>query len=473
MVVVTIDIYEDITPGLESRVRDALPVDGPVTVRINSYGGAVDVGNTIRNLLTDHQGHVTCVVDGVAASAASVIAVAGSDELVMREGSELMIHRASLGAGGNATALRGQADRLEKIDQQLAQVYATKAGGTPDHWMQVMEEEPWYSAEEAVAVGLADRIEGRAVQALSVERIAAQYNYRGRREPPTIQRKDNHMSLKALADELGWSAADLKSAFNQIKNETVETTVKVDVSYPQDTRIVPTETITIHPVIGQPVPAEGGEGEVAPVENALEGEVEEQSPVAAEVIEGITFELAGDVDGFTASVDDKSGALKVTASSGVEVGDTAEFSVLVSGTSVPVKVTVRSLSEEVEDPTPGDLGAEPAAVPVENVVTVDKHTYDELVEGNRAYNQILAKQAQEARHARVDKWVTEGRIAASARDEAIKVIDRDEKLAEDIYGSRAVNTIPRREIGNVGSGEPLSTTEALIAKANANRKNRK
>lgn len=281
------------------------------------------------------------------------------------------------------------------------------------------------------------------------------------------------MSLKALADELGWSAADLKSAFNRIKNETVETTVKVDVSYPQDTRIVPTETITIHPVIGQPAPAEGGEGEGAPVENSLEGEVQEPSPVAAEVIEGISFELAGEVDGFTASVDEKSGALKVTASSGVEVGDAAEFSVLVSGTAVPVKVTVRSLSEEVEEPAPGEPGVEPVVAPVENVVTVDKHTYNELVEGNRAYNKILAERARNERHARVDAWVTEGRIAASARDEAIKVIDRDEKLAEEIYGSRAVNTIPRREIGNVGSGESKSNVESLIAKANANRKNRK
>lgn len=466
-----IDIYEDITPGLETRVRDALPTDGPVTVRINSYGGAVDVGYTIRNLLSDHPGHVTCVVDGVAASAASVIAIGGADELVMREGSELMIHRASWGVGGNATTHRAMAERLEKMDIQLATVYATKAGGTPEKWLQLMEEETWFSADDAVAAGLADRIEGRAVQALSVDRIAAKYNYRGRPSPPTHNEETEHdMSLKALAAELGWSEAAMKAAFDRIKNETVETTVKVDVSYPQDTRIVPTETIAIHPVVGQPSPGESTDGEQAPVENAGEGH--EPNPVAAEVIEGITFELAGEVEGFTASVDEKSGVLKVTASSGVNVGDEAEFSVLVSGTAVPVKVTVRSLSEETEETGAGEP-TEGTPTPLENVVTVDKHTYHELVEGNRAYNKILAKQAQTARHARVDAWVTEGRIAASARDEAIKVIDRDEKLAEEIYGSRAVNTIPRREIGNVGSGESKSNVESLIAKANANRKNRK
>lgn len=466
-----IDIYEDITPGLETRVRDALPAGGPVTVRINSYGGAVDVGYTIRNLLSDHPGHVTCVVDGVAASAASVIAIGGADELVMRGGSELMIHQASWGIGGNATALRSQAERLEKMDLQLAQVYAAKAGGTQEKWLALMEKETWFSAEDAVASGLADRIEGRAVQALSVDRIAAQYNYRGRRESPTQKREKEHdMSLKALAAELGWTEADVKSAFTRIKNETVETTVKVDVSYPQDTRIVPTETVTIHPVVGQPTPAEGSEGEPVSAENS--GEVVEQAPVAAEVIEGITFELSGEAEGFTASIDEKSGVLKVTASSGVNVGDEAEFSVLVSGTAVPVKVTVRSLSEETEETGAGEP-TEGTPTPLENIVTVDKHTYNELVEGNRAYNKILAKQAQTARHARVNAWVTEGRIAASARDEAIKVIDRDEKLAEEIYGSRAANTIPRREIGNVGSGEPKSNVESLIAKANANRKNRK
>lgn len=463
---VTIDIYEDITPGLEARVRDALPDDGPVTVRINSYGGAVDVGYTVRNILADYPGHVTCVVDGVAASAASVIAVAGSDELVMREGAELMIHQASLGVAGNSKFHRSMADRLDKIDAQLAEIYAAKAGGTPEQWLDLMEEETWFSAEDAVSAGLADRVEGRAVQALSIERIAAQYNYRGRRpSPPTPKRaKERHMSLKALADELGWNEADLKSAFTRIKNETVETTVKVDVSYPQDTRIVPTETVTIHPVVGQPAPAEGGEGEPGQVENA--GEVVEQAPVAAEVIEGITFELSGEVEGFTASVDEKSGALKVTASSGVEVGTEAQFAVLVSGTEVPVKVTVRSLSEETEETEPsGPSEGEPAQA--ENIVRVDRHTYNELVEGNRAYNKVLAERAREERHARVDAWVREGRISASARDEAIKVIDRDEKLAEEIYGSRAANTVPRREIGHVGSGEPQSKVEALLAKANS------
>lgn len=462
----TIDIYEDITPGLEARVRDELPNDGPVTVRINSYGGAVDVGYTVRNILADHSGHVTCVVDGVAASAASVIAVAGSDELVMREGAELMIHQASLGVGGNSSALRSMAERLEKMDVQLAQVYAAKAGGTPEEWLALMEKETWFSAEDAVNAGLADRIEGRAVQALSVDRIAAQYNYRGRRPSPPAQNldKERHMSLKALADELGWNEADLKSAFTRIKNETVETSVKVDVSYPQDTRIVPTETVTIHPVIGQPTPAEPVEGETAPAENS--GEAREQAPVAAEVIEGITFELSGEVEGFTATIDEKSGALKVTASSGVEVGAESEFSVMVSGTAVPVKVTVRSLSEE-QDETAGEESSEVAPAQPENVVTVDRHTYNELVEGNRAYNKVLAQKAREERHARVDAWVTEGRISASARDEAIKVIDRDEKLAEEIYGSRAANTVPRREIGNVGSGEPQSKVEAMLAKANS------
>lgn len=462
---VTIDIYEDIAPGLEMRVRDSLPDDGPVTVRINSYGGAVDVGYTVRNLLADYSGHVTCVVDGVAASAASVIAVGGSDELVMREGAELMIHQVSLSVGGNASVLRSMGDRLESMDAQLAQVYASKAGGTPEEWLVLMEEETWFNAEAAVKVGLADRVEGRAIQALSVERIAAQYNYKGRRSSSPTQNleKERHMSLKALADELGWNEADLKSAFSRIKNETVETTVKVDVSYPQDTRIVPTETVTIHPRIGQPSPAEPGEGEPASAENAVDGEIREHSPVAAEVIEGIVFELSGEAEGFTASIDEKSGALKVTASSGVEVGAEAEFSVMVSGTAVPVKVTVRSLSEETEEITDP---AEVAPVSAENVVTVDKHTYNELVEGNRAYNKVLAKQARTDRHARVDAWVTEGRISASARGEAIKVIDRDEKLAEEIYGARAANTVPRREIGNVGSGDPQSKVEAMLAKAN-------
>lgn len=469
---VTLEIYEDILPGLEARVRNALPADSePVTVRINSYGGAIDVGYTVRNILSDYAGSVTCVVDGVAASAASVIAVGGSDELVMRAGSELMIHQASMGAGGNAGTLRAQADRLDKMDWQLAEVYAAKAGGSPESWFDLMEKETWFSADEAVAVGLADRIDGHAVQAVSIDRIAAKYNYRGRQSPPLLMNeKEATMGLKDFANELGMSESEVKAVFNRIKNETVETTVKVDVSYPQDTRIVPTETVTIYPVIGQPAASSDGEA-VDPAQVTNADPAAEPAPVAAEVIDGIVFELTGEAEGFTATVDEKSGALKITASSGVEVGSEAELTISVSGTAVPVKVAVRSLSE---DPAtdPADSAA-PVAAPVENVVTVDKHTYNELVEGNRAYAKVLEQRAREDRHARVDEWVNEGRIAASARSEAIKVIDRDEKLAEEIYGSRAVNTVPRREIGHVGFGEPLSKSAEAIAKANANRKNRK
>lgn len=457
----TIDIYEDITPGLEVRVRDSLPDEGPVTVRINSYGGAVDVGHTIRHLLADYPGHVTCVVDGVAASAASIIAIAGSDELVMREGSELMIHQASLGMDGNSSSLRSMAERLEKMDAELANVYAAKAGGDAEHWLGLMAAETWFSAADAVDAGLADRVDGRVAQAVSVDRIAAKYNYSGRRLPPD-ERKENGMSVKALAAELGVSESEFKATFARIMNETVETTVKVDVSYPQDTRIAPTETVTVYPVVGQPASEASSENPDA-AENAVDVE---PIPVAAEVIEGITFELGAEVEGFTTSIDAQSGALKITASTGVEVGAEAEFVVSVSGTDVPVKVTVRSLSEEQET-TEEITGSEV------DVVAVDKHTYNALVEGNRAYNKILEKQAVEQRHARVDQWINQGRIAASARDEAIKVIDRDENLAAEIYGSRPVNTIPRREMGNVGSGEPKSKVEALIAKANENRKNRK
>lgn len=161
----------------------------------------------------------------------------------------------------------------------------------------------------------------------------------------------------------------------------------------------------------------------------------------------------------------------MTASSGVEVGAEAQLTVNVSGTDVPVKVTVRSLSEEQDDSASEGDAVEPAVI--ENAVTVDMHTYNELVGNSRAYAKIKAEQDQAERHARVDKWISEGRISASARDEAIKVIDANEKLAVDIYGSRAVNTVPRYELGNVGSGESMSKIESLIAKGKHNLKNRK
>lgn len=129
-----------------------------ITVRINSVGGSCFEGLAILNLLRAHPARVTAVVDGIAASAASFIAT-GVDETVMSPGTTMMIHDPWSSVWGcNAEEMRKAAGVLDKIASSMADLYAEAAGGTADAWRAVMVEETWYTAEEAVAAGLAQRV---------------------------------------------------------------------------------------------------------------------------------------------------------------------------------------------------------------------------------------------------------------------------------------------------------------------------
>lgn len=149
-----------------------------IQLRINSPGGDVFEAIAIKNLLASHPAKVVAIVDGLAASAASFIAVA-ADEVVMGENTELMIHDAHALARGNAEAFRLWADDLDRVSDNIASIYAKRTGGTTADWRAVMIAEKWYPAEEAVSVGLADRVgtpdEGDTSNALdSRRRFAAE-----------------------------------------------------------------------------------------------------------------------------------------------------------------------------------------------------------------------------------------------------------------------------------------------------------
>lgn len=128
-----------------------------LTVRINSPGGEVFEAVAIMNLLRDHSARITARVDGLAASAASFLA-ASADETIMGGNTEMMIHDAWGLAIGNAVDMRQYADMLDKTSNDIAAVYAAKAGGTAADWREYMANDSWFSAEEAVELGLADSV---------------------------------------------------------------------------------------------------------------------------------------------------------------------------------------------------------------------------------------------------------------------------------------------------------------------------
>ena len=141
-----------------SAALDSLPDDvTEIRVRINSPGGEAWEGMAILNMLRAHRARAVAVVDGIAASAASVIA-AGLDETTMSPGTQLMIHDASAFAIGDAATMERAQNMLNSVSDSIASVYAEAAGGSAEDWREAMVAETWYTAAEAVAAGLADRV---------------------------------------------------------------------------------------------------------------------------------------------------------------------------------------------------------------------------------------------------------------------------------------------------------------------------
>ncbi len=162
---------------------------GRITLRLNSPGGDVFDGVAIMNVLRSHPAAITTQVDGLAASIASVIALAG-DRIVMQPGSTMMIHDASGMCYGQAPDMRELADMLDRHSDNIASLYAERAGGTVAEWRERMRGESWFSAEEAVAVGLADEVGQRRndddpdpVVTNSWD-LAARFRYPGRSAAP-------------------------------------------------------------------------------------------------------------------------------------------------------------------------------------------------------------------------------------------------------------------------------------------------
>ncbi len=141
-------------------VQELDSITSPVIeLHVNSPGGDAFEGIAIMNALRQHPARVEAFVDGMAASAASYIVVGGADEVVMSLGAELMVHNPKMGTYGDAAFHRSSADQLDKLAGDMAGIYARKAGGTRKEWLAAMASETWYTAEEAVAAGLADRID--------------------------------------------------------------------------------------------------------------------------------------------------------------------------------------------------------------------------------------------------------------------------------------------------------------------------
>lgn len=147
------DVFDGITA---KEVASAIEtMSGPLLVQINSPGGIADDGVAIYNLLREYSGYVTTRVLGIAASAASVVAMAG-DKIEMAKGARMMIHNAWGMAIGDHRDMVAYSNRLKLLSSNVAEIYAERSGKTAADMQAAMDAETWYRAEDAIAMGLAD-----------------------------------------------------------------------------------------------------------------------------------------------------------------------------------------------------------------------------------------------------------------------------------------------------------------------------
>lgn len=130
----------------------------PLIININSYGGDAMLGIAIANIIRSSENGTVANIWGIAASAASVIAVA-CDRVVMQPSATLMIHDAwTWDAGGTIPELDSTREQLNQLSDQIADLYVSKAGGTREQWRELMGAETFYTGQAAVEAGLADEV---------------------------------------------------------------------------------------------------------------------------------------------------------------------------------------------------------------------------------------------------------------------------------------------------------------------------
>jgi ATP-dependent protease ClpP protease subunit len=128
-----------------------------IELHLNTPGGDMFDGLAIFNSLKQHPAEVTTYVDALAASAGSFIALA-AEKVIMARNATMMIHDAAAITWGNAEDMREMANLLDGFSDNIADIYARKAGGTADEWRGLMKAETWYTAKEAVTAGLSDEM---------------------------------------------------------------------------------------------------------------------------------------------------------------------------------------------------------------------------------------------------------------------------------------------------------------------------
>ncbi|MDC3258973.1 ATP-dependent Clp protease proteolytic subunit [Porticoccaceae bacterium] len=210
----------------------------PMNLHINCVGGDVFDGMAIYNILKKRTAETTVYIEGIAASMGSVIALA-ADNVVMAENSLFMIHNAWGGAMGEAKEMRKTAKLLEKISNEIADIYVKKTKMPYDKVKEMMDEETWLNAEEAYSLGFIDSISDAI-------KVAAKYDVSKFKNITNEEIKNKlniNLKSKKMTDELKtWFNGKVEEIIAKVKNdnssETVEAKSEVEVSIADEAEIL-------------------------------------------------------------------------------------------------------------------------------------------------------------------------------------------------------------------------------------------
>ena len=216
---------DEVTPDL---FREELKQHaGDLTVVINSPGGDVFAGLAIYNALVNHNGNVTVRVDGLAASIASVIAMAG-DKIIMSPGSMIMIHRPSVYAAGTVDDMEKAKDVLMKIEEGITPIYAKRTGLSDEKIAELLEAETWMLADKAVELGFADEVSEAPEKQKQDEGVQNAFGMNFAFSMSAVKQADAK-PMQSLVEQIKAKAeAEAAKATEQAEETTTEPETKTD-----------------------------------------------------------------------------------------------------------------------------------------------------------------------------------------------------------------------------------------------------
>ena len=203
-----------------------------IHLRVNSVGGSVVEGTAIYNALRRHKGGLTVHIEALAASMASVVAMAG-EEVAIADNALVMIHNPWSMSMGDADDLRKEADILDKLKNTLVNAYKRKTGMDAEEIASLMDEETWLGAEEAVAMGFADYIEDglEAAASITPEQAHARFDKfsNSMRKPAKTRKAEEAAPAEVIAEPVvEQPVTDAAVDISEEVNMNAELQAKVD-----------------------------------------------------------------------------------------------------------------------------------------------------------------------------------------------------------------------------------------------------